>query len=957
MLRSKLAVAVVAALAFGYSSAYAGDLSSQTAANSPQDSTSAQSTSQSQAPQANNAKKLQTITVTGSLIPQTEIETSTPTVTITAQEMKARGFTTVAEALQQSSFATGTVQGAATSGSFTQGAQTLSMFGLPVGFVKYLIDGRPMGDFPGLYNGSDTFNNLSGIPMDMVDHIDILPGGQSSLYGSDAIAGVINIVLKKHVDGPSVDVRFGTHSGGGGTDRRISFSDGFSGDKFNLLIGAQFEHTSPIWGYDRSLTKNYFTQGTSAPVASRDYLVYSATKRSNAYYFLDPNNCANVASQFGGSEGVQHRPNSGTYCGSLNTPGYATVQNDDKSANLYTHFTYDVTDNFQLYGDLLYNYEEQKYFVGSGFTWWGTGIDYGAYYDPKLDDFVNLQRAFSPEDVGGYNNIMNKQYESSYMLSLGGKGTIGQSNWDYDVGFTHSDDKLLEHNFQRLDGPIDAYFRQHVLGPQQGMDPYYGAYPIFTPDYSAFYTPMSPADFRSFTGYTDTRAKTWDNMLRGQLTNASLFSLPGGDAGVAVVLEGGNQGWAYVPDPRLLDGQIWGTTDVQGAGHRSRYAVTTEFRLPLLSQLTADVSGRYDNYKVGGQNVNHGTYNLGIEYRPFDTLLLRGRYGTAFKTPTLSDEYQGLSGYYSFVADYANCARLGYDPGNVTSCPSKYSDVQYFGQQSGSTKLQPITAKVWSYGLVWAPLDQMSVSVDYLHWDINNEVNTESADQMSNTEYLCDVGTLDMSSPSCQNAFAQITRGTSTDPSLLGPIQKIYTPKVNVSNEQVNAVTASFNYAHGIGSLGKLAFRASYSDELKHTTQAYPNDPRIDVLRHPAAYPNGTDFKTKVNGSLTWIPNDQWSGTLYVNRYGRSPNYLATVYDNYSHAGTGKLPAWTLYNLSVTYNPIKSLALSFLVNNVLNKMPPIDRSYPGTSSVPYNTDNYNVYGRAMYIEAKYSFGK
>ena len=939
MIKSKITVAIVAALALGYTSAYA---------QSAQTDATQQSAEQS--PDTSKAKKLEAVTVTGSLIPQTQIETATPVITITAQDMKVRGFTTVAEALQQSSFATGSVQGAQSSASFTQGAQTLSMFGLPVGFVKYLIDGRPMGNFPGLYNGSDAFNNLSGIPMDMVDHIDILPGGQSSLYGSDAIAGVINIVLKKHIDAPAIDVRYGWHKDGGGADRRISLADSFSAGKFNALVGVQFEKTQPIWGFDRDLTKQYFTQGTSAPVASRDYLVNSGT--GAGYLFEDPNNCSNVTSQFHGTEAKRHRTNSGDYCGSFYTPGYKTVTNDDKTVNLYTHTTFDVSDNLQLYGDLLYNYEETKTAVGSSYTWWGTSVDYGYIYDENLDDFVNLQRAFSPEDVGGYRNIMNKQYENSYMLTLGGKGTFGQSNWDYDIGFTHSDDKLLSHDFQRFDGAIDAYFRSHVLGPQHGLDPYYGAYAAFSPDYAAFYQPMSPSDFRSFTGYTDTRSKTWDNMLRGQVTNASLFAMPAGDAGIAVVVEGGNQGWSYVPDPRLLDGGIWGTTDVQGAGHRSRFATTAELKVPLLSQLTLDVSGRYDDYKVAGQNVNHGTYNLGLEYRPFESLLLRGRYGSAFKVPTLADEFQGLSGYYSQVVDYANCGRLGYSGSNVADCPTKYSDVQFFGQQSGSTSLKPITAKVWSYGFVWAPMSKMSVSVDYLHWDIKNEVNQQSADGLSATEYLCDVGTIAMSSQTCQAAFDQITRGTAFTPGLLGPILEIYTPKVNVSNEQVNAITANFSYLQDIGAMGRLSFNASYSDMLKHTYQDYPSDPAIDLLRHPYW---STDFKSKVNASITWSL-DQWSATVYANRYGRTPNYLATVYDDYAHKGTGKLPAWTLYNASVTYNPIKNLGLSFLVNNVFNKMPPLDRSYPGTSGTPYNTDNYNVYGRAMYIEANYKFG-
>jgi outer membrane receptor protein involved in Fe transport len=940
VIKSKIAVAVVAALAFGYTSAYAQSAQ-----------TNASQQSADQAPDSTKAKKLEAVTVTGSLIPQTEIETATPIITITAQDMKARGFTTIAEALQQSSFATGTVQGSQSSASFTQGAQTLSMFGLPVGFVKYLIDGRPMGNFPGLYNGSDAFNNLSGIPMDMVDHIDVLPGGQSSLYGSDAIAGVINIVLKKHIDAPTIDVRYGWHKDGGGADRRISLADSFSAGRFNALVGVQFEKTQPIWGYDRGLTSHFFDKNPSSPpVASRDFLVYSPF--SGHYYFSDPNNCSNVTGLFNGTEGLRTRSGGRTYCGSFETPGYKTITNDDKTANLYTHTTFDVSDNLQLYGDVLYNYEEQKYHVGSGYTWWGTSVDYGAYYDPNLDDFVGLQRAFAPEDVGGYQNIMNKQYESSYMLTLGGKGTFGQSNWDYDLGFTHSDDHLLSHNWNRLAGPMDAYFESRVLGPQQGMDPYYGAYPVFTPNYAAFYQPIAPSDMAAMTTYTDTRAKTWDNMLRGQLTNASLFSLPGGDAGIAVVLEGGNQGWSYVPDPRLLNGEIWGTTDVQGAGHRSRYAATTELKFPLLSQLTLDVSGRFDNYKVSGENIHHGTYNLGLEYRPFESLLLRGRYGTAFKVPTLADEYQGLSGYYSSVADYLNCARMGFGPDTVADCKTPYDSTQYFGQQSGSTTLEPITAKVWSYGFVWAPISKLSVSVDYLHWNISNEVNIENADTLSRNEYLCDIGTFDMSSPTCQNAFDKITRGTATVPGLLGQIQQIHTPKVNVSNEQVNALTAEFNYVQDIGRLGQLAFKTSYSDVLKHVRQDYPGDPQLDLLRSPY---NSQDFKTKVNASLTWSL-DKWTATAYANRYGRTPNYLAYANDNYTAKGTGKLGAWTLYNASVTFNPVKNLGLSLLVNNVFNKMPPLDRSNPGTTGTPYFTSNYNAYGRAMYLEANYKFG-
>ena len=162
-------------------------------------------------------RELDKVTVTGSLIPQTQVETFVPVTIISAEDIQARGFSNVAEVLQKSSFATGGVQNNQSSASFTQGAETLSLFGLSASYVKYLIDGRPMANYPALYNGSDVFNNISGIPVELVERIEILPGGQSSLYGSDAIAGVVNIILKKSVDGSVLSARLGGYDEGGGS--------------------------------------------------------------------------------------------------------------------------------------------------------------------------------------------------------------------------------------------------------------------------------------------------------------------------------------------------------------------------------------------------------------------------------------------------------------------------------------------------------------------------------------------------------------------------------------------------------------------------------------------------------------------------------------------------------------------------------------------------------------------
>ena len=895
------------------------------------------------------AKKLDVVTVTGSLIPQTEIETFTPTTTITAQEIKARGFASVADALQQMTFSTGSVQNSQTTNTFTPGAKTLSLFGLPVGYVKYLIDGRPMSSFSALYDSMNVFTNLNTIPTDLVDHIDILPGGQSTLYGSDAIAGVVNIVMKKKVDAPIIDVRYGWDQQGGGASRHISFVDGFNAGKFNLLVGAQFENTQPAWAKDRSLTSQYFANGTSPVVAGRDYLVYNTDTKSN-YLMMDPNRCASTTGQFNGTEGLRNRPGNGEYCGSFYSPGQATLSNGSKTANVYTHATFDVNDSVQLYGDLMLNFDREKYSPGAGVLWWGTHSKYGYIYDPNLDDFVNLQKAFSPEETGGFQNIMYKTYERNYTFTFGAKGALGASDWEYNAFAMHGEDKLNEMNFARFAAPMEAFFANRVLGPDLGPDPYGFGFSTFTPDYGAFYTPLSNADLQSFTGYTSTHSKTWQNVGQVTLTNASLFRTSGGDAGVAFLLEGGNEGWDYAPDPRLLSGDVWGSSAVQGAGHRSRYAMASEWRVPLLPQLTLSASARYDAFNVAGKTVSKPTYNVGLEYRPFEMLLLRARYGTSFKAPSLADEFQGESTGYVPTVDYYNCAKLGYDAAAApVSCPAKYNGVAVSTVQSGNPDLRPISAANWSAGMVFSPVSRMALSMDYYHWNIKDEVNIQDPNQILLQEAACRLGQLDITSPTCAAAIGQVTRNAA------GDITQIYTPKLNVSNEVLDAIAAGFNYTFGIGRFGQLDTNLAYTNILQHKQQLYAGDPYVDLLRSPYY---STDFKTKLNAALTWKLDD-WSATLYATRYGASPNYAATldIATSYQQPGEGKLPAWVVYNASVSYSPISNLKLSFVVDNLFNTMPPEDNSYPGTAAVAYNQHNYNVFGRTFFLEANYSFGK
>jgi outer membrane receptor protein involved in Fe transport len=887
-------------------------------------------------------ERLEEILITGSLIPRPKEETAVPTSTITAEDLRTKGFATVADALQQASFSSGSVQGSQFVNGFTPGAQTLSLFGLSPSYVKYLIDGRPMADYPALYNGTDIITNISGIPEEMVDHIDILPGGQSSLYGSDAIAGVVNIVLRKHLDAPVVDVRLSGFQDGGGTDRRISLANSFEFGRLTILTGAQYQNTDPIWAYQRELTSQVFTGGTGPAVAERDWLVYSPF--SGTYYFSDPNNCLNVDSLFGNTVGMQGRAHRapdgispGNFCGTFKDANY-TLNNGQESTQLYLHANADLTGSMQLYSDLLYSHEITRFSTGTRF--WSTQISYpfGVIYDPNIGDYVGLQHIFSPEEIGGLNNTINPDTTNALSATLGIQGDLPWGHWTYDLGFTHTQQRLNEGTQVLFTAPVEAFFAS-VLGPNLGPDPFGNGVPTYMPNYAQFYSPITPAQYASFSGIASSFSGTEDNMLRGQLTNSQLFKLPGGNAGIALVAEGGDEGWHYDPDPRFLNGGTWGYTAVAGSGHRSRYAITAELRLPVARMLTVTGSGRYDAYKVAGNTASKSTYNLGLEFRPATTLLLRGRYGTAFKVPTLSDEFQGQSGFFTQVNDYYWC-QLHNQP--LGSCLQAGIDV--FGTTEGNPALKPINAKVWNVGLVWAPVKELSLSADYLSWSISNEVNQQSSDQLLITENQCRQGILDITSPTCVAALSQVHRDA------FNLILSIDIPKINVSDETVNTFVANARYDWALGGSAHLIFDLNWNDMLKHTNQVYPGDPLRDALSDPTW---STEFKSKIDLSMTWKEGD-WSSTAYIDAHGRSPNFIATV-NGYGDPRATNLPAWVVANLSISYQWSRQLQLTGNVINLSDSMPPVDRSYPGTTSQPYDIFNYNIYGRAYRMEINYKF--
>lgn len=887
---------------------------------------------------------LSKITVLGSLIPRSQVETASPLLVITAQDIKNQGFSTVADALQNASINTGAINNTAIDTGDLWAAKTISMFGLDPSYTKFLIDGRPMALYSQLSQSATVdqlFTNLGDIPIDLVDRIEILPGGQSSLYGSDAIAGVVNIVLKKHAHVATLGARYGWYPDGGGRERMLSFTDGFDIGKLDLMLGAQLSDQQPMFAFQRRLTAQNFSGGINPQEPGSDIFVYGFS--GTGYFPASPEDCSKLSDLWGSTE--QYYSESGfPFCGSVSDRAWTTLMNKQQSASLSVHATYTVNDNFNLYADWNDNYQKISNVLDQGY--------FALFYDPELNDIVEVLRNVAPEEMStSLDGLMGEtDYQNTYMATVGGKVDFG-GGWDLDVGFTRSYNRIDHPQKGLLADDVPGSFGYAFLGPQLGT---VAGFPVYSPPngFSLLTTPMTPAQFAGYLGQATVLSNDRSDQLRAQLTQSDLFTLPGGDAGLAIVAEEGYDTWKYLPSLLLTSGYLEGIAWNPSNGHRSRYATAAELRLPFFKMLTADLSGRYDSYDAEGAHFSQPTYSLGLEFRPFSTLLLRGKYSTSFKAPSLIDEFEGGSSSQNFVTDWVNCGLLGAAGNNIGNCPPQYYSEPATIIQTSNPDLQPLTAKTASYGLVWSPTPNLSISADYQHILIRNEVLKENPDYVVEQSWLCMNGTLDPASPSCQHFNAEIVRGPPPpNSSLLGPILQVTTTKSNIASEEDNAINANFDYRFGLGRFGRMEANVAYTRVLSHHQQQFPGDSRIDYLHNPQL---STEFATKGNISLTWT-REEWSATLLGSYFGPTPNIQAQYY-GYGTPYAGNVAAWHIFNGSVSYSPTLDWQLSLRVNNIKNSMPPLDITQFGSFNQPYTPGNYNPYGREIFVEARYRFG-
>ena len=925
----------------------------------------AQNTGSSDAERADQAAtNLDKVTVVGSRIKRAEVEGPAPVTVISRADIEREGFQSVGDMLQTlSQNTTSSFTGDLGVTGFTPNAQVINLRNLGPGYTLTLVNGRRPAQYPQPYNRDNNVTNVRAIPSSMVERIEVLAGGASAIYGSDAVAGVVNIVLRENFEGNQLRLVAGTTTNGGGDSVNVEYTGGTSGDRWTAVYAMQYSENEPVFAGQRDFlsdTRNNPYGIAVNPALSLATLRLSASPSGPVNHNIFYPGAA-ACDRFGYATVTTAAR--GTYCGSFTQPGSRSIMNGSRAISGYTYGTFDISDTLQAFGNVMYYTSDAK--ASSGTEFWGTSGDQfnrtsagaatSAYYDPQFGSLVQLQRVFNPFELGGAEAASTLFDETTWGVTLGLSGTFAD-RFDWEGYVAHSEYDYEANRPRLLAQAVHDYF----LGPQLGFT---GIYPTHNLNLARWATPITPDIYRSFSTRVINTGRTASSTANFTMSG-DLFELPAGALGFAATLEANRQSTDLVSDPRTnqlrpRDAQtIYNlTSSGETHGERDRYAAGVELRVPIFSNFTAQLAGRYDKYDDITAVDDAITANIGLEFRPFESLLLRGSYATSFRAPDMQLVFAEGAASFSTIVDEYSC-RSGTGLGQTqpptqrtrAQC-NRTGDVTLYQAQTlvaGNPLLKEEEGESWTGGFVWDVMEGMSMTVDWWRVRLSDAASQVSSTYILQNEANCRLGIYPdgspfpnaASSPFCQNLLSLVTRQNAPGTALDQRIERINSAYINTALTDTSGIDAAFDYRLDTDRFGDFRFNVAYSLTLTNKYKQFADDDLVDYRDQPLF-----DYsqRSRVRGSIGWTEGD-WNATVFGTRIG----------SNWNAAWDRRLAPYMQYNLQVGKRWTPNLRTDFTVVNVMDKQFRFD---PTQTGYPY----YNPWigadpvGRRLYVALTYKF--
>ncbi len=915
--------------------------------------------------------ELDRITVVGSRIKRAEVEGPAPVTVITREDIDREGYQTVADILQTlNQNTTSSFTGDLAVTGFSPNAQVVNLRNLGPGYTLTLINGRRPAQYPQPYNRDNNVVNVRAIPSAIIERVEILTGGASAIYGADAVAGVVNIVTRKGYEGDAIKFTVGTTQHGGGDNGTFEYTGGRTGDRWNAIYAFQWGDQEPVFASQRDFLADTRAGPLGDAVNPALSLIVirasahpSGPTNHNAFY---PGQ--EVCDRFGYT--TRTTAARGTYCGDFDRVASRTISNAYKFYSGYGAGTFDISDETQLFGAATYYKSDAK--ASSGTEFWGTSGDpfnrnaaggtTAFYFDPSFGHLVQLQRTFNPFELGGAEAVTTNFDEKTYDITAGIRSTLAD-RFDWEASVMHSEYTYVQDRPRLLAQAIHDYF----LGPQQG---FVSGFPVYTLNRERWVTPFTPEQYRAVATRVQNIAETSSTTANFTISG-DLWELPAGNIGFAGVAEWGTQEVDLQSDPRLnplrpRDSQTVYNLVSSGRtqGERDRYALGAEFRIPLLSSVTANLAARWDKYDDISEIDDAITYQGGLEWRPIDSLLIRGSFATSFRAPDMQLVYAEGAASFSGILDDFICrsgtgpaAALG--PRTRAACNRAGDPTIYTTQTTiaGNPLLKEEEGESYSAGFVWDIMEGMSFSADYYRIKLEDAALQLSSAFLLNNEANCRLGVFpdgtpfdrDINSAFCQNILGLVTRQSAPGTIADGTIQRINSAYINSAIADNSGVDMTYKYNWTTDNWGAYRLDIGYSVVITDRDKQFETDPLIerrDLL-------SNFNQRSRVRGSLTWGKGD-WGATLSGTRYGSNGNFVEAPYSRDGVDYGERLRPYIRYNAQVTKTFGESVRAAFTVINLTDNQYREDQSQTGYPFFQYYL-GADPLGRRYNLSVEYRF--
>ena len=913
-----------------------------------------------QAPAGSEANpQLERITVTGSNIRRIGAETPSPVQVITAEDMKKSGATSVQQVLQS---ITANGQGTLSqgfSGAFASGASGVSLRGLTVGATLVLIDGHRSAPYPIGDDGQRSFVDIANIPFDAVERIEVLKDGASAVYGSDAIAGVVNIILKRAFQGTTLNADLGTSSKRDGNEYKVSGITGFGDlerDGYNLYIAAEARKHNQIKYADRggSFTQTDFTKtGGYDVTAGVINPLNGGLPRSATGYITDAD--GNIPGFFPGCDATKLAAGQCTY---NNT--WSQIQPATENYNLVTRYTMKLPADWQLSVQGTYFQSRSQQLAGPSRAFAGgyQGITSGpgvvpavlAAVDPTTIPSTNPS---CPKGTGLSSGLLRYTFldvgptvtdtnarTSRFVVDLNG----GFSGWDLAAAAGYTEVKLD----LRGSGSVNA------ANLQQALNSSTAPYLVGGPNSAAvlgFIAPTLTASDSSKLSFLHVGA------------SRDLLALGGGPLALAVGADYVQRKQDALAPADVAAGLIDSFSNNFTIGKQTVKSAYAELVAPITKQLEAEAAVRYDSYNLSGGKASP---KFGFKWTPLSQVALRGTVGRGFRAPGPAEN--GTAGQTYFTGS-------GYDPvlckGNDAKAtgnfPSECS-ISVGTVQGTTPTLKPETSKSFTLGLIIEPLRELSVSIDFYSIEINNQIVAGAAGPVVRGTNFTPIPQV------------QADGSTALVRPSVAPIAFKTAGYANANSTKTSGVDIDMRWKHRFEGLADFSsdFNVAYMNKY---------DVTIDGVTYKLAGTHGPLVIGGDTGSpktrFKWInelSRDAWSITGTVNYIGSydltDPSYSApTCLDGLGYGagasayqdviGNGMVPqgvsckvkSFTTLDLSGRYDLSKQLSLHASVLNLFNTSAPLDWGTYGGGAAPYNPSLHGAgaIGRYFTVGATYKF--